>query len=356
LVQSSETDSSGIANRPSAVTVVIPSWNGRDLLASISLPALAAQSYRDFSIVVVDNGSNDGSASYLESNWPAVTVEALPKNVGFAAAVNHAIAASTSEFIALLNNDVELDSRWLEEMVSAARRLPEGGSYACRLMNFDDRTLITTVGDCVSRGGNIFWRGWQERDAGQYDNVEPVFSTCAGAALYRRQAFETVGPFDEEFFAYLEDVDWGFRAQLAGLPCWYVPSAVAFHVGGATSSRVPGVRDALRARNGYWLVLKNFPFKVAARYAVPLVFVVTRRFYRAFRDGHRRLAIVAMLQALRATPAILGKRHQIQSKRQIRDKELVKLLSRDASLGSRKLERIQSIFGRSRLSQTHPRG
>lgn len=353
-MHSSLTDQAVVAEHPRVVTVVIPNWNGRELLASVSLPALAAQTFRDFSVVVIDNGSTDESASYLKSQWPDVEVEELPRNVGFAAAVNRGIAAAESEFVALLNNDVELESRWLDEMVSAARKVPEAGSFACRIMDFDDRTLITTVGDCVSRGGTIFWRGWRERYAGQYARLEPVFSTCAGAALYRRDAFETVGLFDEEFFAYLEDVDWGFRAQLAGLQCWYVPSAVAFHVGGATSSKVSGMRHALLARNAYWLILKNFPVRVAARNGPALVFVLAHRFYRTFREGHRRRAIAAMLQSLRATPAMLRKRHRIQSSRRILDEDLVGILSHDGSLGSRKLERIQSLFGGSESPQSRP--
>jgi GT2 family glycosyltransferase len=353
-VHSSLADQDDVAERPCLVTVVIPNWNGRELLASVSLPSLAAQTLRDFSVVVVDNGSTDGSASYLRSHWPDVEVEELPRNLGFAAAVNRGIAAAESDFVALVNNDVELDSRWLEEMTSAARRFPEAGSFACRIMDFDDRTLITTVGDCVSRGGHIFWRGWRERDAGQYGRFEPVFSSCAGAALYRRSAFEAVGLFDEDFFAYLEDVDWGFRAQLASLRCWYVPSAVAFHVGGATSSKVSGMRRALLARNAYWLILKNFPARVAARNGPALAFVLARLFYRTFREGHRRHAIAAMLQALRGTPGMLRKRHRIQSSRRMRDEDLVRILSRDASLGSPKLERIQSLPGRWKSRQSRP--
>jgi GT2 family glycosyltransferase len=352
-VHPSLTDQSVAAECPS-VTVVIPNWNGRELLASISLPALVAQTFVDFSVVVVDNGSTDGSASYVKSHWPGVGVEELSTNVGFAAAVNIGITAATSEFVALLNNDVELDRRWLEEMVSAAQELPEAGSLACRIMDFDDRTLITTVGDCLSAGGTIFWRGWGERDTGQYDRLEPVFSACAAAALYRRDAFETIGLFDEEFFAYLEDVDWGFRAQLAGLQCWYVPSAVAFHVGGATSSKMSGMRRALLARNAYWLVLKNLPFHVAARNGPALVFVLIRRFYRTVREGNAKRAGAAFVQAVLETPAMLRKRRQIQSDRRICDEDLERILSRDVSLGSQKIERFKSLFGRSTSLQSRP--
>jgi GT2 family glycosyltransferase len=329
-----------------AVSVVIPNWNGVELLKSISLPSLAVQTFSDFSITVVDNGSIDESAAYLRSAWPDISVIEVSENSGFAAAVNRGITSTDAEFVALMNNDIELEAKWLEEMVSAARQFPAAGSLACRILDFDDRTLITTVGDCISTAGSIFWRGWRERDIGQYNTLEPVFSACAGAALYRREAFGTVGLFDETFFAYLEDVDWGFRAQLAGFPCWYVPSAVAYHVGGATSSKVSGMRAALLARNAYWLVLKNFPSGVAARHAPALAFVLARRFYRAFRDGHRKRTGDALLRAACMTPAMARKRRQIQSTRRIGDEQLVSILANDVSLGSRKLERLQSLLSR----------
>jgi hypothetical protein len=192
----------------------------------------------------------------------------------------------------------------------------------------------------------VFWRGWLERDTGQYSRMEPVFSSCAGAALYRRAVFADVGLFDEEFFAYLEDVDWGFRAQLAGYPCWYVPSAVAYHLGGATSSRISGLRARLLARNAYWLVLKNFPGTHVARHAPALAFVLTRRFYRMFRDGHRRQALGAATQAMRLTPEMVRRRRKIQARRRINDRQLAKVLSHDASLGSQKIDRLRTLFYR----------
>jgi GT2 family glycosyltransferase len=328
------------------VTVIIPNWNGRELLASICLPSLAAQTHDAFSITVVDNGSEDGSVAFLREEWPSVHVIDVGHNSGFASAVNQGIEAASSEFIVLLNNDIELDPHWMQEMVGAARRMPEAGSFACRIMAYNDRTLITAVGDCVGSAGQVFGRGWLERDTSKYSRMEPVFSSCAGAALYRRAAFADVGLFDEAFFIYFEDVDWGFRAQLAGYSCWFVPSAVAYHLGRATTSRVSGLQAGLLARNAYWLVLKNFPSTHIARHAPALAFMVTRRFYRAFRDGHRRQALDAAVQAIRLTPAMLRKRRQIQARRRIDDRQLAGMLSHDPSVGSQKIDRLRSLFHR----------
>ena len=165
------------------------------------------------------------------------------------------------------------------------------------------------------------------------------------ASLYRRSALVgTSGLFDEAFFAYLEDVDWGFRAQLAGYSCWFVPGAVAYHLGGETSARVSGFRAGLLARNAYWLVLKNFSRSHIARHAPALAFTTARRFYRMFRDGHRRRALVAAVDAIRLTPVMVRKRHLIQSRRRVDDRQLAAVLSYDASLGSAKLERLTSLF------------
>ena len=152
-------------------------------------------------------------------------------------------------------------------------------SAASKMLRFDDRGVIDATGDTLRWSGVALQRGQGERDRGQYDRPERVFSACAGAALYRRSAFAEVGPFDEAFFAYLEDVDWGFRAQLLGHGCLYVPTAIAYHVGSA-STRREGKPDpffyGLPRRNDVWLVLKNYPGSALLR-AAPLLLVESRR-------------------------------------------------------------------------------
>jgi GT2 family glycosyltransferase len=238
-----------------AVSVVIPTWNGRTML-DVALESLERQSLAPLEVIVVDNGSTDGTAEHVRERWPEVDIVALAENVGFAAGVNRGLERVRGEFVALINNDVELHPDCLEELAGGLTRDSGAASAASKMLRFDDRTVIDATGDTMRWSGVALQRGQGERDHGQYDRAERVFSACAGAALYRRAAFAEVGPFDEGFFAYLEDVDWGFRAQLLGHGCAYVPTAIAYHVGSA-STRREGKPDpffyGLPRRNNVWM-------------------------------------------------------------------------------------------------------
>jgi GT2 family glycosyltransferase len=199
------------------------------------------------------------------------------------------------------------------------------------MLRFDDRTVIDATGDTLRWSGIALQRGQGERDVGQYDRPERVFSACAGAALYRRSAFETVGMFDEAFFAYLEDVDWGFRAQLAGLGCAYVPTAIAYHVGSATTRR-EGKPDAffygLPRRNNVWMVLKNYPASALARSAPMLLVNHAGLVYVAVRDGMARAHWRALWAAARGLPRVWQQRRAIQAGRRVGRRELAPLITR----------------------------
>ena len=217
------------------VSAAVLNYDGRDLLEVI-LPSLAAQEYRDFETIVVDNGSTDDSVSYVRETWPQVrVVSAGVANVGVAAALNIAVRTATGEFVALLNNDIELDSRWLGELVAALDRHPEAATAAGKLLSYHRRERIDGAGDIFTRAAVAWGRGSGQLDRGQYDHPEEVFAPTAGAGLYRTSALADVGSFDESFIAYFEDVDWGLRAQLAGYRSRYVPTAVGYHMGSMTT-------------------------------------------------------------------------------------------------------------------------
>ena len=313
-----------------AVSVVIPSWNGRALL-DVVLASLERQSLKPVELIVVDNGSTDGTAEHLRREWPAVEVVALAANAGFAAGVNRGLERARGEFVALVNNDVELHPDFLRELVAGLRGDPGAASAASKMLRFDDRTVIDATGDTLRWSGIALQRGQGERDVGQYDRPERVFSACAGAALYRRSAFETVGMFDEAFFAYLEDVDWGFRAQLAGLGCAYVPTAIAYHVGSATTRR-EGKPDTffygLPRRNNVWMVLKNYPASALARSAPVLLVNHAGLVYVAVRDGMARAHWRALSAAARGLPRVLRQRRTIQAGRRVGRRELAPLITR----------------------------
>ncbi|HEX3872627.1 MAG TPA: glycosyltransferase family 2 protein, partial [Solirubrobacteraceae bacterium] len=240
------------------VTAIVLTYDGRDML-DVVVPSLRAQRYDSFTIVIVDNGSSDGTAEHVRDRWPDVDLIEIPENVGVAAALNRGVAAAPGEYIALLNNDLELEPDWLGELVGALDRHPGAASATGKLLNFHRRDEFDAAGDLMRWSGAPDQRGHGEPDRGQYDEPAAVFSPCAGAALYRRSALTEVGPFDEDFFAYMEDIDWGFRAQLAGYASRYEPAAVAYHVGGATTARDAPRYVALQRRNQILLVIKNYP-------------------------------------------------------------------------------------------------
>ena len=320
-----------------ALTVAVLSYDGRHLLEQL-LPTLAAQTFADFRTVVVDNGSSDGSAAWLAERWPDVEVVVLPENVGVTKALNVCARAADTEFVALLNNDLELDPAALDALVEALRADPGAGSSSPKLVDFHDRAVLDGAGDVLASSGVANRRGHGERDDGQYDQPEAIFGACGGAAVYRRRALEEVGEFDEAFFAFLEDVDWALRAQLAGWSCRYVPQAVVYHMGSATIGR--GLSDFTRYhlwRNGIWLVAKNYPAAALLRYGHRVVLAQATNLAVAWWDGTLDIWWRATRDAGRALPAVLRKRRAVQRRRRLGRAELAGLLgSRTRRVGGRR--------------------
>ncbi len=313
-----------------SVSVVIPTWNGRALL-DVALDSLSRQTLAADEVIVVDNGSTDGTTAHVRERWPWVTVVPLPSNSGFAAATNRGIERASGDVVVLVNNDIELHPEFLRELVAGLEADPGAASAAATMLRMDDRGVIDAAGDTLRWSGVALQRGQGERDRGQYDAPGRVFSACAGAAAYRRSAFDELGLFDESFFAYLEDVDWGFRAQLAGRACVYVPTAVAYHVGSA-STRREGKPDpffyGLPRRNDVWMVLKNYPAGALALYAPVVVVNHLGLVFLAVRDGMARAHFSALWAAARGLPRVLAQRREIQRARRVGRRELEPLITR----------------------------
>jgi GT2 family glycosyltransferase len=295
------------------VAVVIPTWNGRELLEA-ALRSLAGQTFREFQVVIVDNGSTDGTADYVRTAHRGVELVALEGNRGFAAAVNAGVGATDAEYVALLNNDMELDPEWLASLVAALDDDPGAGSAASKLRMLREPGLLDGAGDLVTWYGATWRRGHGEPDRGQYDEPGVVASPCAGAALYRRRALEEVGAFDERFFAYLEDADWGLRAQLAGWPCLWVPSAVAYHLGGATSRRMGDLETELIARNTLALVLKSFPAGRLLAWSPLILGYQAYTLARAVGRGSWRAVVRGWAGALHHLPGTLRARRDVRAR------------------------------------------
>jgi GT2 family glycosyltransferase len=297
--------------------VAILNYDGRALLDQV-LPTVLAQRGVDFEVVVVDNGSSDGSADHVRAAWPDVRVVALDRNVGVTAALNRMVrAARDAEFVALLNNDVELEPDWLEILVATLDAHPHAAAAVGKLLREGARDVIDRAGDAVYWSGACFGRGAGERDEGQFDRAEEVFAVGGAAALYRRAAFDSVGPFDEDLFAYLEDVDWGFRARLAGYGARYEPAAVGYHRGGATLGDINAFSLYQLRRNVVWLVVKNYPLASLVRHAPALLAFHLAALAFAVRARAVRLVLRAYADALVGLPGALRKRRAIQRSRAI---------------------------------------
>ncbi len=337
---------------PPRVAVVVPNWNTRQFLGPC-LISLRRQSFRDFETILVDSASTDGSVGFVNENFPEVRTVALRENRGFSGAVNAGIGASGTEFVALLNNDTEQDPGWLGALVRAAERRPEAGLFASKLVDFGDRRRLDGAGDALRRSGLPYRLGHGEVDRGQFGREEFVFGACAAAALYRRPIFEEIGPFDEDFFAYCEDGDISFRAQLAGHRCLYVPGSVVYHIGGAsTGGKRSATATRLGTRNGLLLLVKNLPAPLA-RSLLPSIVLgqLSRLLVVSLSPGGLRAHLEGLAGAWRLLPKMLKKRKNIQEKRRVSDAYLRELLRRSSRLAAESRRRRVRDAVRARLGR-----
>jgi len=239
------------------VSIVIVNWNGLHHLKRC-LPAVFAQTFTDFDVTLVDNGSTDGSVEWVKSNCPQVRLIQNTRNVGFARGNNQAIRSSDAEFIVTLNNDTRVEPGWLAALVEAVESDPTVGMVASKILFSDRPGMINSAGIALDPVGIAWDRlGGTPDDPNERAPVE-VFGPCAGAALYRRTMLDQIGLFDEDFFAYMEDVDLAWRARLAGFRCLYAPSARVHHVHSATGIEGSPFKSRLLGRNKIWLIAKNY--------------------------------------------------------------------------------------------------
>ena len=240
------------------VSVVIPNFNGIAFLDSV-LASLEGQTLNNFEVILVDNGSTDGSCSFVTANYPWVHLIELSENFGFCGAVNAGIRAAKAPYVLLLNNDTEVKEDFVEEMLAAIRRHKNAFSCGARMVQYHDRDKLDDVGKYYCALGWSFARG-RGKDIHAYETEDRIFSACAGAAIYRKKILEKIGYFDEEHFAYLEDTDIGYRARIYGYENWYAPKAIVYHVGSGTSgSRYNQFKTRYSSRNNIYLIYKNMP-------------------------------------------------------------------------------------------------
>ena len=256
---------------PPLISVVVANWNGCRFLEKC-LSSLAAQTYPAVEVIVVDNGSSDGSVAWLAEHFPAVRVVANAANRGFAVANNQGIAAVRGAFVALLNNDAWAEPDWVVSLYAAAEPDDRIGMVASLMLSAARPEVVDSAGICVDRCG-ISWDRAGGQSAAQWSaGPAEVFGACAGAALYRREMLDELGGFDEDFFAYLEDVDLAWRARWLGWRACYAPTARVYHIHSGTGGEGSAFKTYWLARNKLEMIFKNYPLSQLWLY-LPLILV-----------------------------------------------------------------------------------
>jgi GT2 family glycosyltransferase len=299
-----------------AISVVVVNYNGKHFLEAC-LSSLEKQTFRDFEVILVDNGSSDGSLEYVREHFPTVRVIALSENLGFCGGNNVGIRAAQGKYIALLNNDAEVHPCWLEELKNALDNHSDVGFCASKMFLRDQPGIIDAAGGIFYSCGVGAQRGYRERENGRFGKAEYVFSACAGAVIYRRSMLDDIGLFDEDFFAHGEEVDLSFRAQLRGYKCLFVPLAVVYHTGGGTMKHDSDERRYLWHRNRFYVLVKNMPGDLLVRNLFPIVAYSFLRDVSWLLQGKGRLVFRVKFDGLKNFKKMLQKREDIQRRRKV---------------------------------------
>ena len=323
--------------------VIVANWNRKELLRAC-LESLARQSHPAFEVVVVDNGSKDGSGELVEEiarSYPVpLRLIANEANRGFCAANNQGIFSTDSELVALLNNDAEAEPGWLEALERAIRQGEDVGMAASKVLVWEDPTRIDKCGHLIYPDGQNRGRGSGQTDRGQFDHTEEVLWPDGCAAMYRRAMLEDIGGFDEDFFAYADDAELGLRARWAGWRCLYTPDAVVRHHRGATLGLGSARRLTLIERNRALLAVKLFPGSLLWANGAFLLARIVAGMWAAVRNrgemrhypgmGGKFTAALALLrgtaQAVPLIPTMLHKRRALRPKRRLTGRQIRKLL------------------------------
>ena len=308
------------------ISVIVLNWNGRQYLPEC-LDSLEAQTLRDFEVILVDNGSADGSAQFIHDEYPWVKLVELPENVGFAAGNNRGREAASGEYLVALNNDTRVEPDFLAELLAAAQDSPKAGMVAAKMLNYFEPGRIDAVALKIGVNGLGYNIGVGETDRGQYEHGVAAFGPCGGAALYRRDMIERIGFFDPDFFAYYEDFDLAWRARLAGWECAMAPKAVVYHVHSATSGESSPFKVYQTHRNKWYVILKNWPRGVILRRLFSLVLADVASFALALARGRGGAALRARLDVLKNLGALREKRRAVQEGRLLTDRQVEELFS-----------------------------
>jgi GT2 family glycosyltransferase len=312
----------------------------------------------EWELLVVENEARPGKIFPDPLPLNVSRIE-LPNNEGTTGSINRAVAATSSKYVLLLNNDIELEPDYIELLVRALELDSRLGFAAGKLLRATQRTHLDGAGDAMLIAGGAYRLGSMDEDRGQFDRSMPILTGCGAAVLYRREAFELCGGLDADFFAYLDDIDLGLRAQWIGYGGMYVPEAVAYHIGSATTGSVvhPRILEHV-TRNQIWVLVKDYPPPIRRRYLLRILL------FQGLWFGYvaRNRGLGAYVRGIRAASSNLGamreKRAALMKKRRISDEDFERLLreserqvyqwhvSRDTEARSGLLNTYFRIFGR----------
>lgn len=328
--------------------IVVPNWNGAHHIDAC-LKSLTVQSL-DASVIVVDNNSTDGSVELIEREFPDVALIKNKRNLGFAGGVNTGINYAIklgAKYIALLNNDAIADKKWLEYLVGYLDTHSKVGIVASQIINSQNR-LLDSTGESYTTWGLPFPRGRDEPANTGYEEGL-VFGASGGASLYRVSMLQEVGLFDKDFFAYYEDVDLSFRAQLAGWEVAYEPKAVVHHEIGATSSQVKDFTVYHTLKNLPFLFWKNVPTRLMPRMLLRFKLAYFAILFSAISRGQALAALKGLFHFLILLPKKLVQRWKIQRNRKVSSQYIKSILTYDLPPGAVRLRSLRSKWWRLRL-------
>lgn len=332
---------------PSSAAVVVPNWNGAAFLAQC-IESLLAQSM-PAQIIVVDNGSSDASLAIV-ARYPSVEVVQHAENRGFAGGVNAGFRAALErgcDYVAAFNSDAIADPQWLGQLATTLDRESGVGITTCKLLNADG-TRIDSTGDCYTSWGLPYPRGRHESELNKYDDGRSceVFGASGGASLYRGSMLRQIGLFDEVFFAYFEDVDLSFRAQLNGWKVRYVADAMVFHQISATSRRITGFATHQYCRNVPQVLVKNVPRRLLVHVGLRFLLGYSVFLLWAVRKGEARAAIRGVAAGARLMFGSLRERRGIQAGKIVSDNYIWEIMVHGLPPRARALHKLRSAWWR----------
>jgi GT2 family glycosyltransferase len=312
------------------ITVIIVNWNGKDFIEEC-LRGLNKQIFKSFSIILVDNASDDGSLELVQKNHTEVKTVPLSENMGFAAANNIAIKSVDTEYVALLNPDTVPQPDWLKNLLSALENCPEAGFAASKMLLYDKPDRIDRAGDTYTKAGAALFKGRGESSS-DFNNIGYVFGACAGAALYRQRMFDDIGFFDEDFFLLYEDVDLSFRAQLRGYKCLYAPDALVYHKASSSIGDDSPTSVYYSHRNLEWVYIQNMPGSLIAKTIFHHMIYILAAFVFFVLKGRSKNFIKAKWHALKGLRGALAKRKHVQANRKVSDQYIWSLFEKEILL------------------------